>query len=594
MQDEHQDDDIPRGPARELWRRLYRFALAWPRHLRRVVVFALAVAVADMSFPLVSKYLVDALTAWQTGEAEKPSLWPYALAYLGLTLMLCVSVFGFIRNVGFLKTAMAADIRSQGFARLQRLEFAFFDRRATGWLMSRLTSDCERLANIMAWGTLDMLWASTFLVGIASVLLWLHWKLGLLVLTVVPLLAWASRAFQKRLLTASRRIRKINSAITADYNETIMGVVTTKSFSQEDTHLGQFAVKAAEMRHETVRNAMLSALYLPTVLSIGSVAAAFVMYKGGLDVTRYGLSLGTLVAFLSYTRQMFEPLQQLAHIFGEMQMARASGERILDLLGRPAAIVDSEEVLAAKARAAAAPIDGRADDGLPSRLGRIEYDGVGFAYDSGQASQAKVLHDIDLVVEPGQMVALVGSTGGGKTTLVSLLARFYEATEGEIRFDGVPQKQRSLSWLQSRLGVVLQDPYLFRGSIADNIRYGRLDADPADIERVAALVGATGFIERLEGGFQFDVGEGGTRLSQGERQLISFARALLKDPEVLIMDEATANVDSETERLIQQGLETVLDGRTSFVIAHRLSTIERADVIVVIEAGRIVEQTSAS
>ena len=306
------------------------------------------------------------------------------------------------------------------------------------------------------------------------------------------------------------------------------------------------------------------------------------------------MTLGTLVAFLSYTRLMFEPLQQMAHIIGELQMAQAAGERVVELLEQEPAIVDSEEVLQRVQAQELEPDPDLASDGLPDRIGVIEYQDVSFAYGSGQGGKKKVLENIQLRIEPGDTVALVGSTGGGKTTLISLLCRFYEPTQGRILIDGVDIQDRSLAWLQSNFGVVLQDPHLFRGTVLENLRYGKLDATEKEIRAASELVGAHTFIERLTGGYAFDVGEGGERLSQGERQLVSFARALLKDPAVLIMDEATSNVDSETERHIQVGLEKVLQGRTSLVIAHRLSTIENADRILVIENGRIAEQGSHS
>lgn len=583
------------GVQWKTWKHLSRFARAYPRKLRLVALFAFAVGLADISFPLVTKYLIDAIERWQAEGGATPSLWPYGFAYAACTLVLCCSVFSFIRVVGFLKVSVAADIRQAGFHNLQQLEFAYYDQRATGWLMSRMTSDCERLATIMAWGTLDVLWASSFLIGITTVLLVLHWKLGLLVLTVMPLLVWASRAFQKRQLKASRKIRKINSAITADFNESIQGVATTKAFARQAAQAQEFGGRVEELQQASVRNAVLSALYLPTVVTIGSLATALVLLQGGLFVSSSGMSLGTLVAFLAYTRLLFEPLRELAMIFGDLQMAQASAERIVELLTTEPQIVDSPEVQARLAQQAADPQPGRADDGWPQGLGAIEFEHVHFGYaptSSSSGAGNKVLEDIHVRIEPGQTVALVGSTGGGKTTLISLLCRFYEPTSGRITVGGIDVQDRSLAWLHSNFGIVLQDPFLFGGTVMENIRYGRLDATDEEVREAARWVGVHDFVTRLEGGYDFEVGEGGTKLSQGERQLVSFARALLKNPAVLIMDEATANVDTETERHIQAALERVLEGRTSFVIAHRLSTIERADLILVIESGRIVERGS--
>ncbi|MFT4648327.1 MAG: ATP-binding cassette subfamily B protein [Glaciecola sp.] len=574
------------------WKRLAAFSRAYPRSLWTLGFFAITTGAVETSFPLVSKYLIDAITEWQQDPSGvAPAFAPYIWAYTGLTLGLVISVWGFIRAAGFLKASCAADIRSEGFAKLQSLEFAYYDKRATGWLMSRLTSDCERLANIMAWGLLDVTWAFTFLVGSAAVMLALHWKLALWVLLVTPLLLVVSRYFQKRLLVASRKIRKINSTITADFNESIMGVTTTKIFTRQSANQSEFDGKANQMFEASVRNAVLSSMYLPIILTLGSLAAAIALIKGGVQVSNGWISLGTLVAFLSYTRMLFDPLQQLAHIFSELQMAQASGERIVELLDTEPAIFDSEQVLACKRLQSEHPTPDMADDGLPQGVGDICFEKVSFHYGAAEGKEpTMVLNDIDMVVKKGETLALVGATGGGKTTFISLLCRFYEPTAGRILIDGVPMQERSLSWLQSEFGIVLQDPHLFSGTVMENIRYGRLQATDAQVLEAAGLVGAVPFIEKLKGGFLFDVGEGGARLSAGERQLVSFARALLKDPSVLVMDEATSHIDTETEHRIQKGLARILENRTCVVIAHRLSTIENADRILVVHQGRIVEQ----
>jgi ATP-binding cassette subfamily B protein len=310
-----------------------------------------------------------------------------------------------------------------------------------------------------------------------------------------------------------------------------------------------------------------------------------------VEVSNGWISLGTLVAFLAYTRMLFDPLQQMAHIFSELQMAQASGERIVDLLETEPAIVDSDAVLKRKESRRSSSDSTLTDDGFPSGVGDIRFENVGFHYGAAPGQTPKmVLNDINMVVKKGETIALVGATGGGKTTFISLLCRFYEPTSGRILIDGVPMQDRSLSWLQSEFGIVLQDPHLFTGTVLENIRYGRLEASDEQVLEAAHLVGADPFIEKLEGGYQFEVGEGGARLSAGERQLVSFARALLKDPSVLVMDEATSHIDTQTEHHLQKGLARILEDRTCVVIAHRLSTIENADRILVVHEGRIVEE----
>jgi ATP-binding cassette subfamily B protein len=322
------------------------------------------------------------------------------------------------------------------------------------------------------------------------------------------------------------------------------------------------------------------------VLTVGSIAGGIALWFGGGQVLADRLTLGTLIAFLFYTGQLFHPIHAIANVMIQMQGAQAAGERVLNLLATEPSIKDSPAVAKriAESKESAAAC-GLAPDGLPDRIGTIEFKGVGFAYDDGSV----VLEGFNLQVRAGETIALVGPSGGGKTTIVSMVSRFYEATSGAMLIDGVDYRDRSLDWLQSNLGIVLQQPHLFRGTVRENIRYGRLEATDAEVEEAAGLVNADGFIRELEGGYDTDVGEGGNRLSTGQKQLISIARAILADPQIFIMDEATSSIDTETEQLIQSALKTVFRGRINFVIAHRLSTIRAADRILVINKGQIEE-----
>ena len=327
-----------------------------------------------------------------------------------------------------------------------------------------------------------------------------------------------------------------------------------------------------------MHNAVLSAVYLPIILSLGSVAIAMALAIGGHQVIAGGLNVGEVVTFLMYAQLFFAPVQDMSAWFAELQMAHASAERVLSLVEAVPEIRDSPAV--------AARIGADGSDGYPDRIGRIEFENVGFRYRNGP----QIIEKFNLAVEPGETIALVGATGGGKSTLVNLLGRFYEPTEGRILLDGVDYRERGLRWFQSNLGIVLQQPHLFSRSIADNIRYGRLDATIEEVEDAAELAGAHSFITALPNGYNTEVGEGGNQLSLGQKQLISIARAILKRPRLLVMDEATSSVDTETERLIQKALLELLGHQTSFVIAHRLSTIRAADRILVIEKGKVVEQ----
>jgi ATP-binding cassette, subfamily B, bacterial len=573
-----------------VWSKLLRYAMGHKWKLAGLAFFGFTTALSDIGFPWVTGALIDEV-AIKGSEADISG---YAWVYFGLVCSLSISILAFIMLAGSVRTSVAHDIRRDGFANLQRLSFSYFDKHPVGWLMSRMTSDCERLSNIMAWGTLDLVWGSTLLIGIAAVMISMNWSLALIVLTVMPVLAVVSAMFQTRILGSARAVRKNNSRITAAYNEGIMGMRTTKVFGREDDNLEDFNKLTDEMFQASVRNQVQSALFFPIVLSLGSLATGLALAAGGMEVLVGGLSIGVLITFIQYTRRFFDPIEDMSHWFAELQMAQASAERIFGLIETVPEIRDSEELceqLAKEAREAREATE-RSDEHtvlLPARraaVREIRFENVDFAYSKGPL----VLEGFDLDVKQGESIALVGATGGGKSTIVNLLCRFYEPTGGRILMDGKDYRTLPLHWLQSQLGIVLQTPHLFSGNIADNIRYGNLDATQEDIEAAATLVGAHEFILEFKDGYKTEVGEGGNQLSTGQKQLLSFARAIIGDPQILVMDEATSSIDTETEARIQHGVEQVLNGRTSFVIAHRLSTIQRADRILVIDGGHIVEQ----
>lgn len=564
-----------------IWRQLLTYALAYPRDLSVLAVCAIVVALCEISFPLVTKDVVDGV--FLLGED-----YPLAQAgwfYLALCVALGGAVLGFIWFGGKLRAHISHDIRQEGFKNLQRLPFEYYDFRPVGWLMARMTSDCERLSNILAWGILDLFWSLTIMLGVIIAMLIMEWRLALLILTTIPALVLISRYFQKRILKSARLVRKTNSRITGSYNENIMGVLTSKVFVKEADNLRRFGGLTDTMHGASIQNAVQAAVYLPIVITLGSLATGLALVMGGIESLWGWITPGTLIAFLTYTRHFFEPIEQLAHWFAELQMAQASAERILSLINEVPSIKDSEAV---QARLAKVPAANLAADGGQLDIQRVTFDQVSFRYATG----LPVLKNIDLSLNSGQSLAIVGATGGGKTTLVNLLARFYEPTSGRILIDGVDYRERSLHFLQSNLGVVLQNSHIFAGTVRDNIRYGKLSASDQEIHAAAKSAGAADMIAQLEAGYDTLIEEGGTSLSSGQKQLIAFARALLRDPQILIMDEATSSVDTLTEQRIEIGLRALLKDRISVIIAHRLSTIRNADQICVLDQGEIIEMGS--
>lgn len=582
MKQEPEEDVFSERLDVNLWVKVFRHALPYKRLIIPLAITAVGIAIVDASFLMVTRWAIDDVVAKGAGIA----FGPHVSVYVFLTVALATGVWVFINSAGGLANHMSHDIREECFKRLQELEFAYFDHRPTGWLISRLTSDCDKLARIIGWGSLDLVWALCLVSIIGIVLIVWNPLLGLLVLSVVPPLIFISAYFQKRLLLSSRDTRKYNSMITASFSEALQGLRTSKALVREEKNLAEFQDLSSKMYSVSIQNALQSAVYIPIVLTLGSIATGLVLWRGGFDVIAGEMTLGTLVAFIFYAGQFFGPINQIAQVLVQMQGAQAAGERVLSLLATTPGIKDSEEVIARLAKWSGEDRpENLAPDGGSREIKNLEFRNVDFSYSGDET----VLKDFNLKVNSGETIALVGASGGGKSTIVNLVARFYEPTDGSILVNGEDLRERSLAWYQSNLGIVLQGPHLFSGSVRENIRYGKIDATDEEVQNAARQVNADGFILALEEGYDTDVGEGGNRLSTGQKQLVSFARALIGNPSVFIMDEATSSIDTEAEQLIQEGLKSIFQGRISFVIAHRLSTIRTADRILVIEKGNIIE-----
>ncbi len=559
-----------------LWRRLLKFARPYRGDLIKLGIVMIIVGGIDAMMPFFSKLAIDNFITPQTTRYLP---W-FSVAFLGAVSLLGICVWLLISIAGRIDMWVCYDIRKAGFVRLQELSLAYYDRTLVGWLMTRLTSDIQKLGDVVSWSIVQTAWGVAMMLIMIGLMLYLNWKLALITFSVIPFLVLASLFFQKKILKAHRLARKINSRITGAFNEGIMGARTSKTLVREAENLNEFKVETNDMYRASVRAAIFSSLYLPIILVLGNIGAGLALWFGGEGVFAKTISYGTLVAFVSYAIQFFEPIRQLANKFAELQSAQAAAERTFSLFETEVEIKDSSEIIQKYGESFATD-----RTNWPELIGDISFRNVTFAYQKGD----KVLENFDLAVNAGQKIALVGETGSGKSTIVNLACRFYEPTSGEILIDGVDYRNYPLLWLHSHLGYVLQSPHLFSGTVRDNIRYGRLDATDEEVIQAAKLVNAHDFILKLEKGYDSDVGEGGGRISTGQKQLISFARAILANPKIFVLDEATSSVDTETEQIIQAAIQTVLAGRTSFIIAHRLSTIRSADRILVIQNGKIIE-----
>lgn len=532
----------------------------------------------DVVVPLFQSYAIDHFI---TAESLA-GIGRFAGVYVAVIVFQTLCVYLSVRAATIIEMNVGKDLKWAQFEHLQTLSFSYYNTTPVGYIHARVMSDTLRIATMVAWGLVDMFWALIYVVSVFGIMFVLNVRLALVILLIVPCIALLTVYFQNKILHWNRKVRKINSQITSAYNEGITGVKTSKSMVIEEDNEKAFFHRTSDMYRAAGRSAKLNAVYVPMILLFSSAAAAVVLAQGGYMVKADIMKLGTLSVFISYAVIIFEPIQQLARLLAELISCQANIERVMDLLEQEPNVVDKEEVLK-KYGDAFHP----KKENWEKIKGDILFEDVSFRYPDGKEY---VLEHFNLHVPAGMNVAIVGETGAGKSTLVNLAGRFFEPTSGRILIDGVDYRERSQLWLHSQIGYVLQNPHLFSGTVRDNIRYGRLDATDEEIEAAAKSVSADEVVKKLEKGYDSDVGESGGRLSTGEKQLISFARAILADPAIFVLDEATSSIDTYTEQLIQKATGRLLRGHTSFIIAHRLSTIRQADLILVVKDGKIIEQ----
>ena len=532
----------------------------------------------DSIYPLFNKYVLNHNIAYKTLDTLGYVIVLYVVLLIGKVAIDYVTLFLCSR----LELWVNRDLRNAAFNHLQTLSFSYFNQNNVGYIHARVMSDTGKIGEMVSWYMMDFVWNFSYLISVIVVMFLTNVKLALLIMILVPVAVVIIIFFQKKLTVLNRHVRELNSKITGDFNEGITGVRSIKTLAAEERMQREFEKDTEEMRRESVRTAHHSALFNSTVTFMGSIALAMVLWRGGYLTMEGIMMIGTLSVFMSYALGIMDPIQTIINTITGLISIQVNIERFNNLLKTESDVADTPEV-----------IEKYGDTFEPKKEnweelnGDIEFKDVSFKYPDGDEF---VLEHFNLKVPKGSSVAIVGETGAGKSTLVNLVCRFFEPTMGQILIDGRDARERSQLWLHSHIGYVLQTPHLFTGTIRENLCYGKVDATDEEIWNALKLVSAEEIVKRMEKGLDSDVGEGGGMLSTGERQLISFARAILADPRILVLDEATSSVDTVTERTIQNAIETVTKGRTSFVIAHRLSTIADSDVILAVRDGKIVEK----
>ena len=572
------EEEKTSGLSLKVWLRLLVYFKGVKKQIVYAVIVIILATAGVAAYPLFIRYAVNNFVVPGTTQG----LLPFIAFCIGFIIVVGICTYLWVKLLMGLEMNMSKMIRRDCFVHLQKLQVAYHNVNSVGYLIGRVMSDTERISGMISWGFSGLIESVLYIVFCVVFMLVLNPKLALILIIVIPVAGVVAWFFQRKIMIVSRKVRELNSRITGAYNEGITGSKTSKTLVIEDINSTEFSKLSDRMHRESVRSSRLTAIMMPMVMTFGSIALSVVLYRGGLLVGSQMLDYGILSAFITYAVSTIEPFVWVTGIISDMVSAQVGIERVTGLISEPITIVDTPEVTEKYGDT----FDPKPENWEPI-LGGVTFEKVWFKYPDGDEN---VLEDFSLDIPPGTMVAIVGETGAGKSTIVNLACRFYEPTSGRVLIDGRDSRERSQLWLHSSLGYVLQDPHLFSGTIMENIRYGRLNATDEEVIAAAKLVSADVVANRMPEGFGAEVGEGGDKLSTGEKQLVSFARAILADPPIFVLDEATSSIDTETELLIQNAISHMLKNRTSFIIAHRLSTIVRSDIILVVEDGKIVER----
>lgn len=569
----YQDDElIDKAFDWKQFRRLFAYMKPYARQMLPLVLLMTVLGtITKLTVPYLTSIAIDKAIAPEAGSPSLKLLYVLTGIIVALYIVQWVSSRLRIKYTNIIGQRVIYDLRSDLFKHIQKLSFNFFDKRPAGSVLVRVTNDVNSLQDLFTNGVVNLMIDCVQLAGIVVILLLINWQLGLAVMITVPIMFFVSTKLRQKIRIAWQEVRMRNSRINSHLNESIQGIRVTQAYTQEQENMRYFDMMNMDSRKSWDKASAMNQMFGPIIEITGGLGTFILFMLGAYMIQSGQLTIGLLVAFSNYVGNFWDPINRLGMMYNQLLVAMASSERIFEFIDEEPSIAD---------KPGAKP--------LPPIEGNIEFKNVIFEYEKGR----QALKGISLNVRSGQSIALVGHTGSGKSTIINLLSRFYDTTEGAVRIDGHDIRDVTVQSLRSQIGIVLQDTFIFSGSIRDNIRFGRLDATDEEVEAAAKAVDAHDFIMKLPGGYDTEVEERGNALSMGQRQLLSFARALLANPRILILDEATASIDTETELKIQDALKVLLKGRTSFIVAHRLSTIRNADNIVVLDHGEIKEQGS--